>query len=164
MEPARICARGCTFKLVLMFLVSSSITCYVAFWFLYELIYIYYEVILLKWENFPIQEVNQKVENLPEIVNFSKTIWFSKLHQILYTVSIVNFSKTMILCPHCLLCINVLNLIQGFLFVAGLTRLESLNINCCNCITDSDMKPLAGMSALSYYSDRLVSVYRKKHK
>ena len=29
---------------------------------------------------------------------------------------------------------------------AGLTRLESLNIKCCNCIRDTDMKSLSGLS------------------
>lgn len=28
--------------------------------------------------------------------------------------------------------------------MAGLTKLESLNIRCCNSITDEDMQPLSG--------------------
>lgn len=39
----------------------------------------------------------------------------------------------------------------GMVHLKGLAKLESLNINCCNCITDSDMKPLAGMSAWFCY-------------
>lgn len=29
-------------------------------------------------------------------------------------------------------------------FLTGLTKLESLNINMCHCITDADLKPLSG--------------------
>lgn len=30
------------------------------------------------------------------------------------------------------------------MFVVGLSKLEVLNINCCNCITDDDMEPISG--------------------
>lgn len=35
-----------------------------------------------------------------------------------------------------------------FLF-SGLSKLESLNLKCCNCITNDDMKPLSGNLHLS---------------
>nr|KAJ0190242.1 hypothetical protein LSAT_V11C800400850 [Lactuca sativa] len=33
-------------------------------------------------------------------------------------------------------------------FVYSLKKLEALNMNCCNCITDADMKPLSGLRNL----------------
>ncbi|GJV31474.1 F-box/LRR-repeat protein 14-like protein isoform X1, partial [Tanacetum coccineum] len=35
-----------------------------------------------------------------------------------------------------------------FNILAGVKKLEALNINCCNCITDIDMKPLSDLTNL----------------
>ncbi|KHG09060.1 F-box/LRR-repeat 16 [Gossypium arboreum] len=36
----------------------------------------------------------------------------------------------------------------GLIHIKGLTKLESLSIKWCNCITDADMKPLSGLTNL----------------
>ncbi|XWS17071.1 hypothetical protein CRYUN_Cryun33cG0036500 [Craigia yunnanensis] len=36
----------------------------------------------------------------------------------------------------------------GFVHIKGLSKLESLNIRCCKCITDLDLKAISGLNNL----------------
>lgn len=59
----------------------------------------------------------------------------------------------------CYVCILVMDVVSALFYIwlmssvyqsTGLTKLESLSIKWCNCITDADMKPLSGDSYIAF--------------